>query len=193
MSSGIATLLPVWPGRGSVAARRRARAGGFLGSLSGRHAERAWEAAREEGYRAWLKAGRPDMGTPEAGALDLVFIGALAAHVAGCERCDRVAQADGSAMVGVTDDRPAEWLRWAVWQVPALRDVARAVGLPKRAFAPWATVVGRVSNELEAREWAQSHAGMVDAVDQARNRRMARRDDVRREARRLRAGASTTG
>lgn len=143
MVSEIARVLPVWPGRGDTAARQRARTGGVFGSLSARHAERAWEDARRAGYQAWMRAGRPSGESAWLASLDLVFIGALAAHVTDCERCGRVARADGSAAAGVVEDTPAEWLRWAVWKVPALRDVAEAVGLPRRNRVPWATVLRR--------------------------------------------------
>lgn len=147
-TSEIARVLPQWPGRGEAGVRRRARMGGVFGSLSARHAERVWEEARWEGYREWLKGGRPVSG--EQGtllALDLVFLGALAAHVIGCERCPRPCRADGSEALGVVDDTPSEWLRWAVWAVPRFRDVAEAVGLPRRwgGRPPWPTVMARTA------------------------------------------------
>lgn len=137
------------------------------------------------------------------GVMDLVLIGELARHVDGCERCWRVSTADGSAAAGVVGDTPVEWLRWAVWQVPALRDVAVAVGLDRRRTAPWASVIARptalpvpddaptVSQERAAAvaRAATERAAAADieaaAAEAARVRRIAagiRRDGVKRRA-----------
>lgn len=107
-----AAAVPVFPGRGRVAAGRAAVWGGARGR-AGEHARGVWDREREwlcrnaSGLERATGAGRDGL----VAVVDFEFLGALSRHAVDC------------GVEGCPD-----WLAWGIGQVPALRELWRALG-----------------------------------------------------------------